>query len=169
MSGTLAGLVETTLELHDLSSIPVLYDPYVLETGGMATTALAFFVRTEAPRVVQLYRRSQNDLSYHTSSLTVILSMLTQGTISNAATMAEIREIFLNQALSPVPAERSDAANVLACFPDAAVRARLQDLAAHDPASVMSDADNRRRFFVREAAARALQGPIRYGSLKLVP
>jgi hypothetical protein len=158
-------LIQAAMELHDPGSIPLLYRPELLTTGGMATTALAYFGKTEAGHVVELYDHTQNG-SYKESLKMVILSMLSQRTIEDPALLDRLDTKFLEQTYSPHASVRTMAAMALSYFPDAKARGPLAFMAAHDPWVDKSARDHKPIFSIRDTAALALRGPISQGPIQ---
>ena len=124
----------------------------------MAIRALAYFGRTEAPHIVQLYEHDHSLFSHNTYRL-VILSMLEQNTVTDPATLKKIEDLMLAQASSRNWEDRSMAVEAVSFFTDQAARARLTDMSLHDP-SMETDPDNTKHYDIREKAARALQHPM---------
>jgi hypothetical protein len=158
-SAYLAGLVEAVLALHDPGSIPVLYQPYVLETGGMATQALAYFGHSEARRVFNLFTHAK-DRRFGASLQMVIMHMLSDHTLDDQDTLQAVEKTFLADAQSSKPGERLMATRGLSYFSDPEARATLTAMAESDSYANVPGLDGKRGYDIREAAALALRGPI---------
>jgi hypothetical protein len=156
--GYLPGVIDTVRQLHDPSSIPVLYNAYILATGGIAIQALAYFGRTEAPHIIYLYEHDHS-LFVHTAYSMVILSMLAQKTVSDAATMRKIEQIMLTQSVAGGASDRELAVEALSYFTDEAARARLTEISLHDPEIYVPALTKKPQYVIREKAVLALQHP----------
>ncbi len=151
-------LLEAVHALHDPGSIEYLYDPHILERGGLATGALAYFGHTEAGRILQLYCDNRDE-NYHAALDSVILSMLSQRTVDDRAILHKIEEIFLAKAVSPRPIDRSLATPVLSFFFDPTARTVLKTMAERDPYLAPPDRQGQRHYTIREYASAALRRP----------
>jgi hypothetical protein len=158
LSGYLSGLIEAVGQLHDPGAIPLLYTPYVLGTGEMASNALAYFGHTEAPRVIALFQKERPGV-YRVSLETVLYGMLAQHTLDKPELRDEVEQLFLRQTYSANAGENGMGITGLSFFSDAVARNRLADLAEHD-SDVTTVSGIKRSSHIRQEAALALQGPM---------
>jgi hypothetical protein len=152
-------LIQAVMELHDPESIPLLYRQELLMSGTMATSALAYFGRTEASHVVKLLDEAREG-GYKGALEMVVFGMLNNHTIDDPALLGRLETKFILQTYSPRASVRSNGAVGLSYFPDAKARNRLMDMAAHDPWVTTSRLDHKPEYSVRETAEMALRGPV---------
>jgi hypothetical protein len=134
-----------------------------LSTGGMATSALAYFGRTEARRAIDTYLKYPETPIYpiRDSLGMVILSMLQQRTIDDPKLLQRLNDILIKESYSRHPLTRTMAAQRLSYFHNEKSYKRLKEMAATDPWSAPGPAGAGRVYGVRIIAQSALDGPIR--------
>jgi hypothetical protein len=159
----LANLMQAVMELHDPASVPLLYRPDVLTTGGMAAQALAYFGKTEAAHVVQLFEQTSKDPKrrlYHTALGIVIYCMLWRNNIEDPNLRAKLEAFYYNESFSPRALDRSNAVKGLSYFHLPRDRQRLEQIASSDPWLSLPQLDGKRSYTIRDMARHALSGPM---------
>jgi hypothetical protein len=129
----------------------------------MATDALAYFGKTEAPRIINLYRASQGDLLYHTALLMVIYRMLADGNVVDIKLRSELENMFYSESFSPKPGVRLEAVRGLSYFALPRDKARLQDIANTDPWRGARGTGGQQNHDIQDFARHELAGPDNMG------